>query len=132
RADPKAADEDIAHNGSLREVRGRPREGMGESRSDRSHAWDRILRGPARRPQVVRIAPLGSVRLAGDRFPGDLAQGVPGGALLRVLLGPSPGGREPPGPDLGRDLEALEVIGPFLVQQLVDRSGPELSLRGLL
>jgi hypothetical protein len=68
----------------------------------------------------------------GRRVAAELAEGVSGGALLGFLLVASPGGLIAIGADLRGDLEALAVVGPFFIEQLIGGRGAVLALGELL
>ena len=68
----------------------------------------------------------------GDRFAFQLAQRVTGGPLLGFLFVAAPGGLVAMGADLSRDLEALAVVRPLFIEQLIRRRGVVLALNGVL
>ena len=70
----------------------------------------------------------GSVGWVGQVFVADVGESVEGGLELGFLLGPSPGGREAMLADLRRDLEALVVVRPLLVEDEVARGAAVLAL----
>ena len=73
-----------------------------------------------------------SIRGEGDVVAADLAQGVAGGHCSASFLIAAPGGLIPVAADLGRNLEALAVVGPFFVEQLIGGGAAELALGELL
>src|SRR3954451_1356693 len=66
------------------------------------------------------------------RIAAKFANGVVGRALLRLLLASSPSRRKSLSPDLCRHLEALAMIGAFLVHEMVGRRHSVFALRELL
>src|SRR5437764_1123910 len=69
-----------------------------------------------------------SIALEGDGLFVDLRQGVHGRLLFRFLLVAAPGGREARPARRGGDLEALAMVGPLLVEQIVLRRRAVLAL----